>query len=106
MAKFLLKAKFTAQGLQAVQHEGWAARRDALRIAVEGLGGNLESAHAAFGEYDTYSIVELPDNLSAAGLSLAVSATGTVRTEVVVLLTAEEADAALHRAVAYRPAGT
>lgn len=102
MPKFLMEAQFTSSGLEGVRHEGGTSRRDVVERAIEGLGGELESFHFAFGEYDTYTIMNLPDHESAAALSLAVSSSGAVQTRIVVLLTPEEIDDASKRTVDYR----
>jgi len=47
----------------------------------------------------------VPDNVSAAALSLAVSASGAVKTQMTVLLTPEEIDQATKKTVSYRPPG-
>jgi uncharacterized protein with GYD domain len=47
----------------------------------------------------------LPDNATAAALSLAVNKSGAVATKTVVLLTPEEMDQASKKAVDYRPPG-
>jgi uncharacterized protein with GYD domain len=60
----------------------------------------------AFGDADVYLVCECPDNVSAAALSLAASASGLVRTRTVPLLTVEETDRALSKKVAYRAPGS
>ncbi len=105
MAKFLMEAKFTAQGLKGVQGEGGTARREVVRKATESVGGKLESFHFAFGDYDTYTIIDLPDNESAAAMALAISSSGAVMTRMVVLLTPEQVDTAAGRSVEYRAPG-
>jgi uncharacterized protein with GYD domain len=59
----------------------------------------------AFGDVDCYSIVELPDNVSAAALSLVVNESGTIATKAVVLLTPEELDEAVHKKIKFRAPG-
>ena len=73
---------------------------------AEGLGGSLESFYFAFGETDVYAILDVPDNRSAAAASMAVNAAGGATSEVVVLLTPEDIDAAAELSVAYRPPGS
>ncbi len=102
MPKFLMEAKFTSAGLDGVRHQGGTARREVVERAVESIGGELESFHFAFGEYDTYTIMTLPDHESAAALALAVSSSGAVTTRIVVLLTPGEVDEAARRSVEYR----
>jgi uncharacterized protein with GYD domain len=62
---------------------------------VESLGGKLESFYCALGADDVVTIVDLPDNVSAAALSVTVSASGLVHSRTTALLTVEEADKAL-----------
>ena len=50
-------------------------------------------------------IVDLPDNTAASSLSLAVSASGLVRTKTTPLLTVEEVDKALAKNINYRAPG-
>jgi len=72
---------------------------------AEGLGGHLESFDFAFGEDDVYTIVELPDNKTAAAVALAVNSTGHTGVRTVVLMTPEEVDAAATQTVNYTPPG-
>ena len=50
-------------------------------------------------------IVDLPDNVTAAAMALAVNQSGSASTKTVVLLTPEEMDAATKKTIAYRPPG-
>jgi uncharacterized protein with GYD domain len=74
-------------------------------MAVE-LGGRRESFYFGFGETDAYVVLDLPDNQSAAAASITVNSSGGVSSEVVVLLTPEEIDAAAKLSVDYRPPGS
>jgi hypothetical protein len=58
-----------------------------------------------FGDHDVYTIVDLPDNESAAAVALTVNAAGGASVRTVVLLAPEEVDAAAKRSVEYRPPG-
>jgi hypothetical protein len=49
--------------------------------------------------------MDLPDNASAAALSLAVSAGGASKVKTTVLLTPEEIDQAAKKSIHYRPPG-
>lgn len=106
MAKYLVKASYTAEGVKGVQSAGGTSRRDVVAKMAEGLGGSLESFYFGFGDADAYVVLDLPDNRSAAAASIAVNATGAVAAEVVVLLTPEDVDAAAQLSVDYRPPGT
>jgi uncharacterized protein with GYD domain len=104
MAKYLITASYSADGLKGLQKDKASGRRDAVRQACESVGGKLEAYYFAFGENDVISIVDLPDNVAASALSLAVSATGIVRTRTTTLLTVEEVDKSLAATVRFRRA--
>jgi uncharacterized protein with GYD domain len=106
MAKYLVKASYTAEGAKGIQSAGGTSRRDVVAKMAEGLGGSLESFYFGFGNTDAYVVLDLPDNRSAAAASIAVSATGGAASEVVVLLTPEEIDEASKLSVSYRPPGS
>ena len=105
MAKFLVKASYSAEGAKGVQSAGGTSRRDAVASMAEGLGGTLESFYFGFGERDAFVVVDLPDNEAAAAVALAVNASGGATTKTTVLLTPEQIDEAAQRSVDYRPPG-
>ncbi|MEI6209243.1 MAG: GYD domain-containing protein [Desulfuromonadales bacterium] len=78
---------------------------EALEHMVKGVGGTLESFYYAFGEFDLVVIVDLPDNASAAALSLTISSSGASKIKTTVLLTPEEIDQASKMSIHYRPPG-
>src|SRR6476646_4162776 len=106
MAKYLVKASYTAEGASGVQSAGGTSRRDAVAAMAEGLGGKLESFYFAFGETDAYVVLDLPDNRSAAAASIAVNTAGGASCDVVVLLSPEDVDAAAGMSVDYRAPGS
>jgi uncharacterized protein with GYD domain len=105
MAHYLVTASYSPDGVKGVLKSGGTARADAVKSAVEGLGGKMHSFHFAFGGDDAYVQVELADNIAAAALGLAVSSTGLASVKTVVLLTPAEIDEAARRQVAYTPPG-
>ena len=106
MPKYLVMASYTAEGVKGVQRAGGGSRREAVAEMVEGMGGQLESFYFGFGEHDAYVIADLPDNASAAAVTLAVNAAGGATSRTVVLLTPDEVDKAAGLSVAYRPPGS
>jgi uncharacterized protein with GYD domain len=98
----------------AYSREGWEAllahpqnRIEAVRPAIEKLGGKIEAAWFAFGEYDVIVIAELPDNVSAAAISMAFAGGGACKAvQTTPLMSPEEALQALKKAgeCGYRPA--
>jgi uncharacterized protein with GYD domain len=105
MAKYLLKASYTTDGVKGVLKDGGSGRRAAVEQTVQGLGGSLESFYFAFGDTDAYVVVDLPDNATATAISLVVNAAGGAQVTTVPLLTPEEADEATKKSVEYRPPG-
>src|SRR5262244_3953895 len=92
MAKYLIQASYSAEGLKGLQKDKASGRRTAVAALAESLGGKLESFHFCFGEDDVVVILDLPDNVAAAAASLAASASGLVRTRTTPLLTVDEVD--------------
>ncbi len=90
----------------AYSTEGWEAlvkkpqnRFEAVRPAIEKLGGKIESAFFAFGEYDVVLIVQMPNNVDAAAIAMAFAAGGACKAvKTTPLLTTEEAVEALKKA--------
>ena len=105
MPKYLIEASYTLEGVKGVQSAGGTSRRDAVAKLAESVGGRLETFYFAFGDHDVYTIVDLPDNESAAAVALAVNSAGGAAIRTVVLLTPEEVDAAAKRSADYRPPG-
>ena len=105
MPKYLVIASYTNDGIKGVLKTGGTARTKAVKEAVEGLGGSLESFYFAFGKDDAYVTIDMPDDASAAALAMAVAATGLVGIRVVVLLTPGDIDDATKKSVAFTPPG-
>ena len=90
MAYYLIQAAYTP--------EAWAKmvkspqdRKAAIAPMIEKLGGRLESFWISFGDYDAAVILQAPDNVTAAALSLAASAGGSVKAiKTTPLMTMEE----------------
>jgi uncharacterized protein with GYD domain len=103
--RYLIIASYTAEGEQGLLAKGGTARRTSVTDMVEKLGGKVETFDFAFGEDDVFVICELPDNVTAAAIGLAVGASGLVAIRTVVLLTPEEIDAAAGKHADYHGPG-
>jgi len=103
MPKYLIEAAYTLEGTRGIMKSGGTARREAVQQAVESVGGRFEVQYFALGEHDAFVIADLPDHVSAAAISLAVTATGAARTKTTALLTPEEIDQAVKKTVKYEP---
>jgi uncharacterized protein with GYD domain len=105
MPKYLVEARYTAEGTKGLLREGGSGRRAAVAKTVESVGGKLEAAYFAFGDVDVYIIADLPDNVSAAAVSLAANQTGFITSKTIVLMTPEEMDQATKKTIGFRPPG-
>ncbi|MFF5225196.1 GYD domain-containing protein [Dactylosporangium sp. NPDC000521] len=105
MAKYLFRSTYTTEGVRGLIDEGGSGRVKQTEELVSRVGGHVESYYFGFGGADTYIIVDLPDNSTAAAVRLAVTASGAVETEVIALLTPDEIDQATHQKVGYRAPG-
>jgi uncharacterized protein with GYD domain len=107
MAKYLIKASYTADGLKGVMKAGGTSRVKAVQHAIEGVGGSLESFYFAFGGVDVFVTVDVPDNTAAVAMAAAVGSSGAIESyETVVLLSPSEVDKAMNLAVDYAPPGS
>ena len=105
MAKFMVKASYTAEGTKGLLKEGGSSRKAMVDKMIKGLGGSVEAFYFAFGDADVFVICDLPDSATAAALSLVINASGAVKTTTIPLLTLEEVDKACKKSVAYRAPG-
>ena len=105
MPKYLVQANYVGEGIKGLLKDGGSSRLAAVEKAFESVGTKVEAFYYAFGDTDLFVIVDAPDNVTMAALSLTVNATGTATVKVTVLLTAEEIDAATKKSPSYRPPG-
>jgi uncharacterized protein with GYD domain len=106
MPKYLVAASYTPEGLRGLAKDKASGRHTAAQKALAGIGGKLEAMYFAFGETDVFIVFDCPDNVSAASISLAVSATGLIKSKTVPLLTIEEVDQALSKSISFSPPGS
>jgi uncharacterized protein with GYD domain len=98
MAKYLLQVNYTSEGARGLHKDGGTKRHDVAANAAK-------SFYFCFGEYDVVCIADMPDAVSAAALSLAVTESGAAETSTTPLLSAEEMDHAVSKHSAYRKPG-
>ncbi len=100
----------------AYSREGWETivnnpqdRVEAIRPAIEKLGGKIVTAWFAFGDYDVVVITEMPNAINAAAIAIAFAAGGACKAvQTTPLLSTSEAIEAMKKAKesGYRPAGS
>jgi uncharacterized protein with GYD domain len=105
MAKYLIKASYTVEGTKGLLKEGGSGRRAAVAQMAQQMGGILEAFYYAFGEADVFAILDVPDAISAAAISLVINSKGGAQVSITPLITPEEIDAACKKSVAYRAPG-
>lgn len=98
MPSYLLQVSYAADALKKLIAKP-EDRGEAVRKAVEKLGGSVTGTWLSFGDYDLVSLIEMPDNVMAASFALAVAAGGSVKAiKTTPLLSIEEGLAALKKA--------
>ena len=108
MALYMFQGSYTSEAW-AAQLQNPQNRVEVVRPVIEGQGGKILSTYLAFGEYDVLIILEFPDNVSIAAVTLAVAAGGAFKAQkTTVLMSVEEGMEALRRAsgTGYRPPGS
>jgi uncharacterized protein with GYD domain len=94
MPKYLAQASYISERAELLLREGGSSRRAAIERLFRSVGAKIEAFYFAFGETDLFVIADVPDNVTAAALSLIINSAGVATTKVTVLLTPEEIDAA------------
>lgn len=102
MAKYLARVALNAEGIRLLRQEKASGRRAAVTKFVEAAGGKVEAFYFAFGQDDVFLIIDLPENIAAAAVSLVNNSAGNVRATYTPLLSVEEMDRAVDRAATLR----
>ncbi len=105
MPKYLIQAAYTAEGLKGLAKDKASGRKAAVQAAMKAVKGKIDSMYFSFGADDVFLVVDAPDNIAVASLSLTAGATGLVNIRVTALLTVEEIDQALALPIKYRAPG-
>lgn len=105
MPKYLVTVSYTAAGAKGLRKDGGTKRRHVARLAVESLGGKLESFYFCLGQPDAIVIADMPDAIAAAALSVAIASTGSIQLHTTPLLTAEDMDRSCQKKTAYKAPG-
>jgi uncharacterized protein with GYD domain len=98
MPRYLFQAAYTADSW-ATQVKNQPDPIDRVRPLVEACGGRIEEFFYCFGDYDIVLITDMPDDQSAAAVSLAAAAGGSLRSaQTTKLLTVEQGLEAMRKA--------
>jgi uncharacterized protein with GYD domain len=105
MPQYLTRVSYNQEAWQALVKNP-QDRIEAIRRAIEKLGGKVVNGWFAFGDYDIVTILEMPNNVAAAAIAMAFAADGACKTvkTTPLLSTAEALEAAKKAATSgYRP---
>ena len=107
MARYLVQANYTQQGVAGLVSSP-EDRSGMLKDLMESVGGKVHSVDYCFGEFDVVVIMETPDDITMASLSMAIGASGAVTNlRTTVLIPSADGLAAAQKAkeISYRPPG-
>ena len=90
MPKYLALFSYAPEA-KAAMIESPADREPAVRTVLDSVGAKLEVMYWMFGKHDGVAVVDAPDSITMAGISAAISSTGTISSETHELFTAEDA---------------
>jgi len=105
MSKFLMRVSLTQDGAKGLAKDGGTKRKHGAEQFFKSVGGKLEAFYFAFGDTDVFAIVDFPDNVSAAAISLAGNGAGQASVKATALITPEEMDQAAQKSQGLRPPG-
>ena len=106
MPSYLLQVSYSTGTLAALIKKP-QNRIAAVSKSIEKLGGKIEGGWLSFGDYDVVAILDMPDNVSAAALSVALGAGGGCKgVKTTPLMSADESVLAMKKAgtCGYKPA--
>ena len=110
MAKYVVFFTYTSDSWERLIKNPEFDRCAAMRQLAGSMGGALESIYWMFGPYDGFDIIDVPDSVSAAALSVTLTSSGAFKhVETHELLSEEQMGGALetgrNSSQAYRAPG-
>ena len=90
MPRYLIQASYTAAAAAAFVTNP-QDRVGGVKAIAENLGGTMISVDFCLGDYDVIVVAEMPDDVTAAAVALAVNAPGHIKSyKTTKLMTPEE----------------
>ena len=106
MARYLLEATYSTEGLMGLIAAGAKSRLQAVDDLASSVGGSIVSFDFANGGGDVYLVCDLPDDEAAAAITLTVGASRALSTfKLTKLFSAEQIEVATSRNATYVPPG-
>ena len=93
MPTFIMLSTLTAEGVQTVKNNPQRIRE--VNRELEQLGATVKAQWSTLGRYDFVNVVEAPDELTMARVSLELGSRGTARYETLAAIPIDDFIAAL-----------
>lgn len=106
MPKFLVQAKYTAEGTRGLLKDGATGRRKAVEELLASVGGKLDEFYFTYGDDDAILIIDLQNADDALSIAVTVRASGMIQSKMTPLISLDDVDRAIQRHVSFRPPGT
>src|SRR2546428_12362146 len=103
MPKYFFQGSYSVEGIKGLQKDGGSKRRAAAQQAAQSVGGKLDAFYFALGTDDVVGIIDLPDNVSAAAVSLVINAAGGVKIRTTAVLSPGEVGHGTHKSGGENP---
>jgi uncharacterized protein with GYD domain len=95
MPTYIVLGSFTDQGIRSVKDT--TRRASAVREAAKKFGASVRNLYWTLGAYDVVTVVDAPDDQSAAALLFSIGSQGNVRTQSLKAFEADEVEGILKR---------
>jgi uncharacterized protein with GYD domain len=79
MAKYAVFFTYNSDSWQRLINNPGFDRAAAMRQLADAMGGTLESIYWMSGTYDGFDIIDVPDSVTAAALSVTMTSTGAFK---------------------------
>ena len=79
MAKYAVFFTYSSNSWERLINNPGFDRAAAMRQLADAMGGTLESIYWMSGTYDGFNIIDVPDSVSAAALSVTMTSTGAFK---------------------------
>lgn len=88
MSLYVILGNYTDQGIRNVKKT--TKRAEAFRALAKKMGARVKDIYWTMGRYDVVTVIDAPDDATAARLLLAAGSLGNVRTETLRAYTETE----------------
>ena len=88
MALYAMLSSLTDEGRKTVKANPGRVRE--VNHEVEGMGAKVVSQYAALGAFDFLTIIDAPDNLTIADISMQLGSRGTIQIQTIPLLEVDD----------------